>query len=742
VTQGNGLRNGNGANGNGGNGRSPWNTGRRRRRDRRRSRAGLTIGLLAVLAVIGATVAIAAFAVTGVAAFRDSCDITSLQQVAIGQNSFVYAADGSFLGVIPAENNRQELAIEEISPWLPKATVAIEDRRFYEHGGVDYEAIVRAAFENWRARDVVQGGSTLTQQLVRNLYRPVGTERTLTRKLKEACLAMKLDAAWSKEQILEAYLNQVYYGNRAYGVEAAAQTYFSKSAANLTLAESALLAGLTQAPSFFDPFRRQAEAVARRNEVLKAMLEAGFITKVEYVDASSVPVDLKLGDLYTKIREPYFFSYVREQLIQEYGASYVQTGGLRIYTTIDLRFQRLASQAIKEVLTESDDPAAAIVAINPQNGAIRAMVSVTPGGQGSQFNLAAQGRRQAGSTFKMFVLTEAIRRGANPDSTYYLSAPFFYQPDENSEPWTPETYDGSYYGPSSLTTSTLRSDNSVFARLTLDVGPNRVGELAKEMGVRSPLTPVPSIGLGTNGVSVLDMASGYATLAAGGVYSEPTAIRRVVLPSGEVDETWSEPRRRRVLPDWVAYEVTRILEENMQSGTGTGAYFGRPAAGKTGTTDDYTDAWFCGYTPTLSTSVWIGYPNAAIQMTSVHGRTVSGGSFPADIWNLFVSRALASTPVADFTLPRQQPEWRPWKGEYQGYGSYVPTDTGDTGTGATETAPTEPVDGGEQPATETEPVLEPVPEPEPIPEPTPEPEPSPVETAPPPEQPTVTIGLG
>jgi penicillin-binding protein 1A len=627
-----------------------------------------------------------------------------------------------------------------MSPWLARATVAIEDRRFYDHAGVDYEGIVRAVVENWRAKDVVEGASTITQQLVRNLYRPVGNEQTLSRKLKEACLALKLDAAWSKERTLEAYMNRVYYGNRAYGVEAAAQTYFSKSAAELTLEEAALLAGLPQAPSFFDPFVREQAAANRRNEVLRAMWETGDLSEARYRKAVREPLVLNPGSLYTEIREPYFFSYVRDQLIQQYGANYVQTGGLRVYTTIDPRFQRLAAQAIKDTLTEPDDPSSAIVAINPANGAIRAMVSVTPGGRRSQFNLAAQGRRQAGSTFKTYVLTEAILRGVDPESTYYLSAPFYYRPDENSEPWTPKTYDGSYHGPTSLTSATLRSDNSVYARLTLDVGPERVAELAREMGVHSPLTPVPSIGLGTNGVSVLDMASGYATLAAGGIYTEPTGIRKVLLPNGEVDETWAEPNRRRVMPDWVAYEVTKILEENMLSGTGTGAYFGRPAAGKTGTTDDYTDAWFCGYTPNLATAVWIGYPNAAIQMTSVHGRTVSGGSFPADVWNLFMSSAIGSTQVADFELPRQQPVWKPWEGEYQDYGTYTPEYTPPADTETTETDETETTTEApsEEPAVEPEESPEPEPELEPQPEPEPEPAPEP----PPQQQPTVTIGVG
>jgi penicillin-binding protein 1A len=685
VATGNGYENGQSGNGSGR--ARPIAPSGRRRRQRRRRNVGRRVALLLVVLVLAGAAAVAATAFTGVSAFRSSCDLASLKPVAIGQNSFVYAADGSFLGAIPAENNRQPFALAEMSPWLAKATVAIEDRRFYEHGGVDYEAIARAAFENFQAKDVVQGGSTITQQLVRNLYQPVGRDQTLSRKIREACLAIKLDSAWTKDRILETYMNQVYYGNRAYGVEAASQTYFSKSASELALPEAALLAGLPQAPSFFDPFLRSRDAVARRNDVLKAMREAGSIGEAAYQAAIQSPLVLKPGSLYTEIREPFFFGFVRDQLIQKYGASYVQSGGLRVYTTIDPRFQRLAAKAIREVLDEPSDPASAIVAINPVNGAIRAMASVARGRARSQFNLAAQGRRQAGSTFKTFVLTEAVRRGVDPDTTSYVSAPFTYTPADGTEPWNPKTYDGSYYGPSSLTTATLRSDNSVYARLTLDVGPEAVAKMAREMGIRSPLTPVPSIGLGTNGVSVLDMASAYATLAAGGVYSEPMAIRKVVLPSGEVDEEagWGAARQRRVIPDGVAYEVTTILEENLLDGTGTGAYFGRPAAGKTGTTDEYTDAWFCGYTPTLSTAVWMGYPNAAIPMTSVHGRTVSGGSFPADIWKLFVSRALAYTPVADFPLPKKPPEFRYWHGKYQYQGDYQPAVPAPTATGGTET---------------------------------------------------------
>lgn len=643
----------------------------------------------ALLVLVGTIVAVAAGALTTVDGFRNSCTLDSLAQIDIGQNSFVYAADGSFLGTIGAERNREPLTIEQMGGWLPAATVAIEDKRFWEHGAIDYRGLARAAVANVEAQGVVQGGSTITMQLVRNLYQPVGTERTLQRKLREACLSLKLFDARGRPWILETYMNQVYYGNRAYGVEAAAQTYFSKTASELTLPEAALIAGMPQAPSAYDPFRRQADAFARRNEVLAALRDERTITQAEYEAAVATPIELRPGKLYTKVREPFFFSYVRDQLIELYGASFVRTGGLRIYTTIDPRFQRLAKQAIRSTLDIPTDPSAAVVSINPANGAIRAMVSVTPGSRGSQFNLAAQGRRQAGSSFKTFVLTEAIRRGANPDTTTYVSAPFSWQPDPLSEPWEPKTFDNSYYGLSTLTQATLRSDNSVYARLTLDVGPENVARIAREMGVRSPLQPVASIGLGSNEVTVLDMASAYATLASGGLYHEPFAIRRIELPGGDALEgaALGRPKPKRVLQEAVAYHVTKVLEQNVLSGTGTRAYFGRPAAGKTGTTDEHTDAWFVGYTPTLSTAVWVGYPNAKIEMSNVHGIAVSGGSFPAIIWNLFVSQALAATPVADWLLPSVDIAWRPWLGEYQLQGDTSTTETDTTQTDTTETKP-------------------------------------------------------
>jgi penicillin-binding protein 1A len=630
-----------------------------------------------------------------------------LQPVTIGNNTFVYAADGSLLGSIPAERNRQPVKASHISPWVRTATIAVEDRRFFEHSGIDVEGIARAAVTDLKAGRVVEGGSTITQQLVRNLY--ISRERTVQRKLKEACLATKLDGAWSKERILTTYLNRVFFGNQAYGIEAAAQTYFSKPARELSLAESALLAGLTQAPSLHDPFTAPDRARARRAVVLRAMLDTGVVTRKRFRKAMRSDLGLRPGRLYSEIREPYFFGFVRDRLIEVYGAETVRSGGLRVYTTIVPRYQRLAERAIRDTMYLPTDPAGALISISPRTGAIRAMAAVIPNRPKNQFNLLSQARRQPGSTFKTFVLAAAVEMGVNPDSTYYVSAPFTYKvhPAGNCDDgswWCVHTYSNDYYGWSSIRSATLRSDNAVYAQLTLDVTPEHVAETARRMGVRSPLSVggafVPAIGLGSVAVSPLDLASGYATLAAGGVFAEPMAIRRVILPDGreDTDAGWGVPRRRRALSEGTAAIVTRILEQNIQSGTGTRAAFGRPAAGKTGTNEKHADAWFAGYTPDLATTVWIGYTKAEIPMESVHGISVTGGSFPAEIWRLFMQPALEGTEPTSFPEPSRWPTWKPFtRGEYAlTYDPSVEPTTTEEETTEPEDEPTEP---DERPAT-------------------------------------------
>jgi penicillin-binding protein 1A len=657
---------------------------------------------VAVSAILALGIAAGIGSTAAVLAYGSSCDLDSLRSVRIGANSFVYAADGSLLGSIPAERNREPVTAADMSLWIRKATIAIEDRRFFHHGGIDLEGIARAAVADLKAGEIVEGGSTITQQLVRNLY--ISRERTVQRKVKEACLATKLDRVWSKQRILTTYLNQVYYGNHAYGIEAAAQTYFSEPAKKLNLSQAALLAGLTQAPSVDDPFTAPRRVLARQREVLAAMLDTGVISPRRYRKAFATKVVLRPGRLYEKIREPYFFGYVRDQLIRTYGAQQVRSGGLKIYTTIVPRYQRLAEKAIRDTLTEPSDPAAALISISPRTGAIRAMTAVIPNRPKNQFNLLSQARRQPGSTFKTFVLTAAVAQGINPDSTYYVSAPFTYKvhPAGNCDDgtwWCVHTYANDYYGWSSIRSATLRSDNSVYAQLTLDVTPEKVAEMARRMGVRSQLDVngayVPSIGLGSIAVSPLDLATAYSTLAAGGVHAEPMAIRKVVLADGRADREagWGVPKRKRVISEGVAAIVTRILEQNVQSGTGTRAAMGRPAAGKTGTNEEHADAWFAGYTPELATTVWIGYTGGEIPMESVHGIAVTGGSFPAEIWRLFMEPALERIDPEPFPEPSSWPTWKTFtRGKYAlTYDpSYVAPEATETETETTTETETQP----------------------------------------------------
>ena len=591
-----------------------------------------------------------------------------------------------------------------MSPWLPKGTVAVEDRRFYQHGGVDYEGIARALWKDVRAGKALEGGSTIAQQLVRTLY--TGQERTFERKLKEACLALKMSRRYSKQHILREYLNSVYYGNHAYGVEAASQTYFNRHANRLTLSQSALLAGLPQAPSLYDPFHNPKAALSRRNEVLEAMLKTGVINRRQYRGARHAPMALKPGRIYKDIQQPYFFTYVTDELQRVYGPNRVREGGLRIYTTIEPRLQRDARRAIKDTLNYSDDPAAAIVSVEPGTGAIRAMDAVIPGNTKNQFNLAAQSARQAGSTFKALVLAAMIEKGADPDSTYYTSAPFtcttgpWCEDDAKAgKPWHVETYGHDYAGSISVTSATLRSDNTVYAQLTLDVGPDYVWRLAERLGINLTQKPVASIGLGTLGVSPLEMAAAYATFASGGIYAKPTGIRKVVLPNGKVDTAagWGRPQAKRALSDAVAAKVNDVLSQNAEFGTGSGSLDGvHPGAGKTGTTEDHADAWYVGYTRDYSTAVWMGYPNGEIPMLNVHGQAVAGATFPVPIWHAYMAAAEWRKPARDFLAPTHEISWRPLDKHYYGYTQYIPTytppasPTTTTTATTTETAPPPP----------------------------------------------------
>jgi penicillin-binding protein 1A len=639
-----------------------------RNRRRRRPHGGIGGKLLLVFGSVFVLLAVGAIAVTSwvldVAA--DAPSLASCKPNGKGGNSVVYAADGTKLGLVRSPIARQLVSIKRVPKALQLATVAIEDERFYQHDGVDYQGILRAAAKDIEAGEPVEGGSTITQQLVRNLCirKP---ERNLERKIVEAKLAVEYSERHSRREILGSYLNVASYGtlegSTAVGVGAASRVFFSKPVWKLRLPEAALLAGLPQAPSEYNPLLNPAAAKARRNQVLRQMRKLGYVSAARAKRAMASGLRVDPSSSYFEHREPYFFDYVEDKLIEEYGFNTVRRGGLEVHTTIDPELQQVGLEAMRSALPYSTDPASALVSVDPRNGHIRAMVNSSYYDQ-SQFNLAAQGHRQPGSTFKTFVLTTAVKQGIDPYSTYYSSKPLdLYLPKWGH--WTVHTADEGYLGTVNLQQATVASDNTVFAQLDLDVGPEAVASTAHAMGITSPLDGIPAEGIGglRIGVSPLEMASAYGTLAAGGLRRNPIAITKVVFPSGKVDHPEpANPRRKLSRP--VAWEVTRLLHDNIVEGTGTAAYTGCAGqAGKTGTTDEYTDAWFAGYQPNLATVVWVGYPESNdVSMSSVHGMIVFGGTFPAEIWHSLYSGA--GVPCEEFAEPSQKVSWGPFYGRY------------------------------------------------------------------------------
>jgi penicillin-binding protein 1A len=639
---------------------------RNRRRQRRRGGARgklLFVGGGLFVAVVLAGIAVASW-VLNVAA--DAPSLATCKKVDRAGNSVIYAGDGSKLGLIEAEEARAPVSIKRIPRQLRMATVAIEDQRFYEHGGIDPEGIARAALKNLEAGRTVEGGSTITQQLVRNLclHNP---KRDLERKIIEAQLAIEYSERHSKQEILGQYLNTASYGTvegaTAIGVQAASKIYFSKPVWKLNLEQAALLAGLPQAPSEYNPILDSHAARERRDAVLEKMAHLGYLPAARAREAEGSGLGLDVSGSYFAHREPFFFEYVENELIERYGADTVRNGGLKVYTTLEPRLQEIGLEAMRSALPYSTDPSSALVSIDPGSGEIESMVSSSNYDE-SQFNLAAQGHRQPGSTFKAFVLTTAIKQGIDPYSTYYTSKPLDLNLPKWGH-WEVHTADEGYLGRVNLQQATVASDNTVFAQLDLDVGPRDVAETAHSMGITSPLDGIPAEGIGglRVGVSPLEMADAYATLASGGIRHDPVAIRRVAFPGGRVERPDRDPPRR-VVSEAVAYEVTRLLHDNITEGTGTAAYTGCPGqAGKTGTTDRETDAWFAGFQPNLSTVVWVGYPQSnAIEMTSVHGITVFGGTFPAEIWHSLYSGA--EIPCEEFSQPKTPIEWAPFYGSF------------------------------------------------------------------------------
>jgi penicillin-binding protein 1A len=625
-----------------------------RQRRRRHNRAGPTRflligGIVAVTALIIGVVAAVAY-VLNVA--QSAPAIGSLHPIIGGGSSQVYAADGTRLGFIQSDELRTPISWSQIPANLRNATVAIEDQRFYKNNGIDLTGIFRAAVKDVTHGKALQGGSTITMQLIRNLYLG-GDQHTLKQKIIEAKLAIDYEKKHDKRSILTSYLNSVPYGTlggqTALGVQAASRIFFDKPASRLNLQQSALLAGLPQAPSQYNPFRDGAEAKRRRNEVL----------------AKAAPLEVKRGYFYSERKEDFFFEYVRQKLVERYGAQTVAQGGLRVHTTIDLHMQSEARKAIAEVLNEPEDPAAAVVTIDPANGDIEAMAESQSYEQ-SQYNLAAQGHRQPGSTFKAIVLADALSRGVDPNSTYYDSHTL-------SPGWLPgyptyevKTFGGEQNGTIDLVQATLKSDNTVYAQLAADLGESTVTEMARKMGVVSPLKSYAAEALGglTLGVTPLEMANVYATLADGGYRNTPIAITKVVFPDGRVDNNWGKPHRVKVLSEGVTAEETQILKENVESGTAVRSAISCPTAAKTGTTSELVDAWLDGYTPNYATAVWMGYPTKRVSMTDVHGEPQQGGYLPAEIWHAYMSQVVEGKTCEQFQPSKESISYQPFYGKY------------------------------------------------------------------------------
>jgi penicillin-binding protein 1A len=562
-------------------------------------------------------------------------------------NGYIYAADGKrVLAVLRGSESRVLVEFDAIAPEMIQAIVAIEDRRFWDHRGIDLRGIGRALWADIPNQAVVQGGSTITQQFVKNAY--VKKQRSIGRKVREAALAWQLEDRWSKERILTAYLNTIYFGNGAYGIEQAARVYFDHSAFDLTLPEAALLAGIPADPSGYDPVTRPGAARERRAKVLGDMLELGYINRRDHDEAARAPLPRPEQVGLPGVQGPaqYFTNYVKQQLIEDddYGPREVFGGGLRIRTTIDLGVQQLAREAIAKWLPDPEGPSAALVAIDPTTGNVLAMF----GGRNfreSQFNLAVQGRRQPGSAFKPFVLATALEQGISP-ATYFESKPLSISLGDKL--WLVENYEGSDLGPIDLATATIHSDNTVFAELTRLVRPAKVAATARRLGIASPLQNYFSIGLGAQAVNPLELARAYSAFANGGyridtrsLGNRPRVIQEIRDENDEVVDR-NVQASHQVLSTRSARTVNQLLQKVITQGTGRrAALAGWPAAGKTGTTENHGDAWFVGYTPQLVVAVWVGYPHQLRPMlTEFRGQAVAGGTYPALIWKSFMESAL------------------------------------------------------------------------------------------------------
>ncbi len=576
----------------------------------------------------------------------------------LSQRSVMVAADGSRLAVLRREENRKSVPLAEVPRTVIDTVLAVEDEDFYEHSGMNVRATLRALLANVSAGDVQQGGSTITQQLVKNAL--LTPEQDIERKVREAVLALRLEDQMTKDEILERYLNTVYFGNGAYGLQAAAELYFGVDVQQLGQAEAALLAGLIRNPIGHDPFARHEAAREGLELVVERLLAVGQIVEDEAAAIAEMPIptEPRNGE---RLPEPkdYFVEEVIRRLLadprmgeresERYNA--VFRGGLTIRTTLDRRLQGIAEEAVASTLPDTGGQfTAALVSVQPGTGAVRALVG-GPGFEQAQYNIATQGvGQQPGSAFKPFVLATALEQGLSPRSTIDGRGPCrFPNPDAPDGVYEAENFEGSAGGIVSIAEATDRSLNCAYLRLGLIVGLDQVGATATRMGITTPLDPVLSLPLGSKEVRPIDMAGAYATFAADGMHFPPYLVEEVLDRHGNVLFGGTTPGARAI-SEATARQATDVLQGVVSGGTATRARFadGRPAAGKTGTTSDYSDAWFAGYVPQLATGVWMGSPEGNVPMRDVGGIRVTGGSYPARIWQAFMGPAMAGQPVVPF----------------------------------------------------------------------------------------------
>jgi len=592
-----------------------------------------------LLSITMLSTSVAAGGLVGLAiSFRNLPDVRVLSTYAPTETTHIYDIKGKWLTSIHGEANREVVPLNKISPELKRAVLAIEDSHFYFHHGINPSSVGRAVKANWERGDVVEGGSTLTMQLVKNVF--LSHKRAFSRKVAEAVMAIRLEQILTKDQILELYLNQVYWGHNNYGIETAAESYFGKKAADLNLAEGSMLAGIIQAPEDYSPFINYKLAKQRQVQVLARMRELNWITAQEETAAKNQPLKLGKVKSFQGSQLPYVTDAVRQELIQRFGRETVQTGGMRVQTTIDINFQRMAEDF---VANEHDrlqgrglwQTELALAAVDPRTHFVKAMVGGSDYNK-SQYNRATQARRQPGSSFKPFVYYTAFATGKySPSSTVY-DTPVRYRG------YSPRNYDNSFAGPMSIREALAVSRNVPAVKMGRAVGLDKVIETCRTLGIKSPMEPVVSLPLGAIGLSPMEMASAYATFANNGWQSDTTFIVQVTDSQSNMilDNT---PKLKLVLDPWAAASTTSIMQSVINGGTGKLASIGRPAAGKTGTTSSEKDVWFVGYVPQLSVAIWVGRDDNRRLASGV-----TGGHYAAPIWRNFMNRALDGVPVEYF----------------------------------------------------------------------------------------------